>query len=119
MCDVRLSHLTHVPETQVGFLACFDSFLFNYTLLPLRCLSDIWTGAANVLRGRRAFEIFPEDIARTFLMCVAFLVLNYIDISFLYHYIRGQMSSYIKLYVIYNVLEVFDRLFCSLGQDGA
>lgn len=37
------------------------------------------------------------------------------DASRMYHAIRGQ--SAIKLYVIYNVLEVFDRLFSALGQD--
>ena len=37
------------------------------------------------------------------------------DASRMYHSIRGQ--SAIKLYVIYNVLEVFDRLFSALGQD--
>ncbi|KAF2077870.1 hypothetical protein CYY_000832 [Polysphondylium violaceum] len=35
--------------------------------------------------------------------------------SMLYHYIRGQ--AVIKLYVIYNVLEVLDKLCCSFGQD--
>lgn len=33
----------------------------------------------------------------------------------MYHGIRGQAA--IKLYVIYNVLEVCDRLFSALGQD--
>ncbi|GAB7363454.1 hypothetical protein MBLNU230_g3727t1 [Neophaeotheca triangularis] len=39
----------------------------------------------------------------------------YFDASRMYHSIRGQAA--IKLYVIYNVLEVFDRLFSALGQD--
>ncbi|KKY14212.1 putative eukaryotic membrane protein family [Diplodia seriata] len=37
------------------------------------------------------------------------------DASKTYHNIRGQAA--IKLYVIYNVLEVCDRLFSALGQD--
>ncbi|KAI7097341.1 DUF747-domain-containing protein, partial [Hortaea werneckii] len=37
------------------------------------------------------------------------------DASRMYHFVRGQ--SAIKLYVIYNVLEVFDRLFSAIGQD--
>jgi hypothetical protein len=37
------------------------------------------------------------------------------DASRMYHSIRGQ--SAIKLYVIYNVLEVCDRLLSALGQD--
>jgi hypothetical protein len=100
----------------VGFLVCLDSFLFNFTLLPLRCLSDMLSCARAILEGRFGGAI-PEDMSRMLLVVVCMLGLNHVDISYLYHYIRGQMSSYIKLYVIYSVLEVFDRLFCSLGQD--
>lgn len=38
-----------------------------------------------------------------------------IDASRLYHTIRGQ--SVIKLYVIFNVLEILDKLCCSIGLD--
>ncbi|KAE8453265.1 hypothetical protein EG329_011332 [Mollisiaceae sp. DMI_Dod_QoI] len=37
------------------------------------------------------------------------------DASRMYHSIRGQAA--IKLYVIFNVLEVFDKLLAALGQD--
>jgi len=37
------------------------------------------------------------------------------DASRMYHFIRGQ--SDIKLYVIYNILEVGDKLLSALGQD--
>jgi hypothetical protein len=37
------------------------------------------------------------------------------DASRMYHWIRRQAA--IKLYVIYNVLEVCDRLFSAIGQD--
>ncbi|KAH9459677.1 hypothetical protein Pst134EB_007907 [Puccinia striiformis f. sp. tritici] len=33
----------------------------------------------------------------------------------MYHSVRGQET--IKLYVIFNVLEIADRLCCSFGQD--
>jgi hypothetical protein len=42
-------------------------------------------------------------------------VLMRFDASRMYHGIRGQ--SAIKLYVIYNLLEVCDRLLSALGQD--
>lgn len=45
-------------------------------------------------------------------MCLA---LQQIDASRVYHSIRGQ--SIIKLYVIFNVFEVFDKLCCSFGLD--
>ena len=38
-----------------------------------------------------------------------------IDIGLWYHYIRGQATF--KLYVIFNVLEILDRLHCAFGSD--
>jgi Eukaryotic membrane protein family len=43
------------------------------------------------------------------------VVLSSFDISYIYHNIRGQ--SVIKLYVLFNVMEIFDRLCCSFGVD--
>ena len=55
------------------------------------------------------------DILKGFLILLSCTVLMYFDASRMYHSIRGQAA--IKLYVIYNVLEVCDRLFSALGQD--
>ncbi|KAF2670298.1 DUF747-domain-containing protein [Microthyrium microscopicum] len=55
------------------------------------------------------------DLLRGFLVCVSSLILLQLDPSRMYHNIRGQ--SAIKLYVIYNGLEVGDRLLSALGQD--
>ncbi|KAF2716683.1 DUF747-domain-containing protein [Polychaeton citri CBS 116435] len=55
------------------------------------------------------------DILQGLLVVLSCMVLVQFDASRMYHSIRGQAA--IKLYVIYNVLEVFDRLFSALGQD--
>ena len=55
------------------------------------------------------------DILKGLLMIATCVVLMYFDASRMYHWIRGQAA--IKLYVIYNVLEVSDRLFAAIGQD--
>ncbi|KAL6714495.1 hypothetical protein ACLMJK_007919 [Lecanora helva] len=55
------------------------------------------------------------DILKGFLILVSCIILMYFDASRMYHGIRGQAA--IKLYVIYNVLEVCDKLFSALGQD--
>lgn len=55
------------------------------------------------------------DILQGLLIIFSCSMLTYFDASRMYHSIRGQAA--IKLYVIYNVLEVFDRLFSALGQD--
>lgn len=55
------------------------------------------------------------DILQGLLIIFSCMILMRFDASRMYHSIRGQAA--IKLYVIYNVLEVFDRLFSALGQD--
>ena len=48
------------------------------------------------------------------LICSSFALMH-LDASRMYHFIRAQ--SAIKLYAIYNLLEVGDRLLSALGQD--
>ena len=74
------------------------------------------------LRHRRTrstpSELLPNhkaDILQGLLIAISCTILMWFDASRMYHSIRGQAA--IKLYVIYNVLEVFDRLFSALGQD--
>ncbi|KAF3037826.1 hypothetical protein E8E12_007547 [Didymella heteroderae] len=55
------------------------------------------------------------DILKGLLVVASCFVLMRFDASRMYHGIRGQ--SAIKLYVIYNLLEVCDRLLSALGQD--
>ncbi|KAF1977423.1 DUF747-domain-containing protein [Bimuria novae-zelandiae CBS 107.79] len=55
------------------------------------------------------------DMLKGALVIVSSMLLMRFDASRMYHGIRGQ--SAIKLYVIYNVLEVCDRLLSALGQD--
>ncbi|KAJ5959460.1 Membrane protein-Ta.t1.c1/CMV receptor [Penicillium vulpinum] len=55
------------------------------------------------------------DILTGLLTIATCCVLMYFDASRMYHWIRGQAA--IKLYVIYNVLEVSDRLLAAIGQD--
>jgi hypothetical protein len=55
------------------------------------------------------------DILKGLLVIASCTVLMHFDASRMYHGIRGQAA--IKLYVIYNVLEVCDRLLSAVGQD--
>lgn len=48
------------------------------------------------------------------IICSSYALMT-LDASRMYHFIRAQ--SAIKLYVIYNILEVGDRLLSALGQD--
>jgi len=56
-----------------------------------------------------------SDLLKGMIFIVSCVVVLNIDGSRLYHIIRGQNT--LKLYVIYNVLEVLDRLCSAFGQD--
>ncbi|KAI1370626.1 DUF747-domain-containing protein [Hypoxylon crocopeplum] len=55
------------------------------------------------------------DLLQGFVLICSSLALMNLDASRMYHFIRAQSSM--KLYVIYNILEVGDRLLSALGQD--
>ncbi|CAH0048418.1 unnamed protein product [Clonostachys solani] len=55
------------------------------------------------------------DLLQGAVIIFSSMALMTLDASRMYHFIRAQ--SAIKLYVIYNILEVGDRLLSSLGQD--
>lgn len=161
-----------------GMLACLDSWLYTFTILPLRLLKSfyilaqswttnlvkevhfvsafVYTGTGRMWRRRGTSTVrkpsnsdgsaarlngeatpglprkvrhhrrtksvpsnlMPDDKADILkgllILCTCVILLRF-DASRMYHWIRGQAA--IKLYVIYNVLEVCDRLFSALGQD--
>uniref|UniRef100_A0A8C2CL59 Transmembrane anterior posterior transformation 1b n=1 Tax=Cyprinus carpio TaxID=7962 RepID=A0A8C2CL59_CYPCA len=113
-----------------GFFLCLDVFLYVFTLLPLRVLLALMRLLTLPCCGLRA-SICPYckkssgsrilqpaqvcDVLKGVIMVLCYFMMHYVDYSMMYHMIRGQ--SVIKLYIIYNMLEVADRLFSSFGQD--
>jgi hypothetical protein len=84
--------------------------------------SESFRNPSTRRRHKRAKSVpsalLPDDkanILKGFLIICTCLILMRFDASRMYHWIRGQAA--IKLYVIYNVLEVCDRLFSAIGQD--
>ncbi|XP_023152376.2 transmembrane anterior posterior transformation protein 1 homolog [Amphiprion ocellaris] len=102
-----------------GFFLCLDAFLYVFTLLPLRvilALLRLFTVPCCGLSGSRLLQPAQVcDVLKGFIMVLCYSMMSYVDYSMMYHLIRGQ--SVIKLYIIYNMLEVADRLFSSFGQD--
>ncbi|KAL2097459.1 hypothetical protein ACEWY4_006666 [Coilia grayii] len=102
-----------------GFFLCLDAFLYVFTLLPLRvllALIKLLTLPCCGLSGSRILQPAQVcDVLKGFIMVLCYSMMHYVDYSMMYHMIRGQ--SVIKLYIIYNMLEVADRLFSSFGQD--
>ncbi|OII71999.1 uncharacterized protein cubi_01332 [Cryptosporidium ubiquitum] len=55
------------------------------------------------------------DLSRFLVLILSICIFSRVDISFFYHYIRGQ--GLLKLYFIFNMLEIFEKLFRSFGRD--
>ncbi|CDO51790.1 similar to Saccharomyces cerevisiae YER140W EMP65 ER membrane protein of unknown function [Geotrichum candidum] len=113
-----------------GTLACLDSFLHFFTILPLRFLYALYMLIKNVCQtcGRtiarkrssgstsnRLPMSRKADILKGFIFVLTIYLLLQLDTSKIYHSIRGQ--SAIKLYVMFSVLEISDKLLSALGQD--
>uniref|UniRef100_A0A1A8E9G5 Transmembrane anterior posterior transformation 1 n=2 Tax=Nothobranchius kadleci TaxID=1051664 RepID=A0A1A8E9G5_NOTKA len=102
-----------------GFFLCLDTFLYVFTLLPLRVVLALLRLVAVPCCGLRGSRLLQPaqvcDVLKGFIMVLCYSMMSYVDYSMMYHLIRGQ--SVIKLYIIYNMLEVADRLISSFGQD--
>jgi hypothetical protein len=124
--------------TLFGALLCLDGFLYNFTILPIRSIFATSRIIFNLLGRRSVWPIPPThllSILRMLLLFIPTVILLFAtDASKMYHSVRGQDT--IKLYVIFNALEVSpcrpskweiwcrllihqiaDRLCCAFGQD--
>ncbi|KAH8979631.1 eukaryotic membrane protein family-domain-containing protein [Lactarius akahatsu] len=119
----RVSNFLSIPLAiekiiSFGVLLCFDSFLYTFTIQPIRFLLALWRLFIKTVTNSKA-PLPPSqkaDILRTLLLTLSILILIPLaDASKIYHSIRGQDT--IKLYVIFNALEIADRLCASIGQD--
>lgn len=115
-----------------GLLVSFCSYLTVFTLVPLKvCLQTVrvmWHMMKTATSRRTAKRCESENIdapclprrdiiSLSIIGCALSMLLGVfrLDISRMYHDIRGQ--AHIKLYVMFGVLEVADKLLLSLGQD--
>ncbi|KAL9329299.1 hypothetical protein ACSQ67_004302 [Phaseolus vulgaris] len=94
----------------VGFFVCFNSFLSLLTVMPTRMLMTIWR-LLKTRKFNRPSTIEFSDFGCFLILVCGVTVLQQIGIPCLiYHMIRGQAT--IKLYVIYNVLEIASQNLC-------
>ena len=124
-----------------GFFICVDAFLYVITFLPIRVAYSLYLLTLETLgvlafmtmksplevkafseavnRGTSLKGLFHRshlyDLMRGAFMVLSCYVLMQLNMSRVYHYIRGQ--TLIKLYVLTAMLEIFDKLLCSFGQD--
>lgn len=121
----------------LGFFICLDAFLYVITYLPIRVVFSVFLLCFEIQHyivhvqlgsflpflfkpsksgaGFKFHRTQTYDIMRGAMFAVGCIALRQINMSQIYHFIRGQ--SMIKLYVITSMLEIFDKLLCSFGQD--
>ncbi|KAG1334845.1 protein POLLEN DEFECTIVE IN GUIDANCE 1 [Cocos nucifera] len=97
-----------------GFFVCLDSFLSLLTIMPARILMTIWR-VLHTRKFQRPNAAELADFGCFIVLAIGVITLQMTDISLIYHIIRGQ--GIVKLYVVYNVLEIFDKLCQSFGED--
>lgn len=98
----------------VGFFVCFESFLSLLTIMPTRIILSFWR-LLNTRQFKRPSAAELSDFGCFIVLSCGVILLEQTDISLIYHMIRGQGT--IKLYVVYNVLEIFDKLCQNFGGD--
>ncbi|KAG8858017.1 hypothetical protein FRB96_005508 [Tulasnella sp. 330] len=119
----RVSNFLSIPIgvekiLSFGFILCFDTFLHTFTILPIRAMLATFRAFVSTLSPFRPPVPAAQkaDILRMLLLLISVAILTPLtDASQIYHSIRGQDT--IKLYVIFNALEIADRLLTSIGQD--
>lgn len=102
-----LQVLTTTQILFFGCILCSDSLLYSFTVLPIRFSLAVFRLLQNSFT--RSVKFLPPsqkaDILASLLIAFSIIILTpFTDISKIYHSIRGQET--IKLYVIFNALEV-------------
>jgi hypothetical protein len=136
--DANMEEFLRIPSKfeylMVFSLAvCVDSFLYPWAMLPLKFIWGLVCLACTIYKmiQKKTWRLNPDEadvhgigfhrrhlyaIIQSLLIWLVYSqILCPISIGKLYHWIRGQ--AMLKLYVLIAIVEVFDRLLCSFGQD--
>jgi transmembrane anterior posterior transformation protein 1 len=128
---IRLSPFLVVPlklelAAAIGIASCIDRVLFEFTIAPIKTIWLIFLKFPFFLLRKICFSryrstplITSDEILllirlTTLIFCVS-IFHEYVDFSVYYHYLRAQ--SLLKLYFLFNMLEIFERLVRSWGTD--
>lgn len=109
----QILNITRVPaelETLFAFslLACLNCFLHYFSILPLRIIHGL------VTRKNAFAKIRKEFISAALILGSCFILIS-VDTSRVYHKIKGQNG--IKLYMIFQVLEMAEKMVSAIGLD--
>lgn len=93
-------------------LASIDGLLYYFTVLPIQIIQRFLVYGKD--RNKRLSKTYKQRCT-LFLIITACIVLGYLDTSKVYHRIKRQNTM--KLYMLFNVLEMCDKMLASMGQS--
>mmetsp|Transcript_8505 Transcript_8505/g.14096 ORF Transcript_8505/g.14096 Transcript_8505/m.14096 type:complete len:606 (-) Transcript_8505:69-1886(-) len=122
--DEQMQEFVRVPSQlesllTFGLSICVDSYLYILTMLPIKFLWSILLLLRSLVAKKDKYKYHRRHFYNMIQVFIIYIVYRFIlvpiSIGQLYHWIRGQ--AMLKLYVLIAIVEVFDRLMCSMGQD--
>ena len=97
-----------------NMIITIDTIIFIATLGRERTIKV--KGNNMKIRGLNSFcRTHFHDLLLFIVVILGTSALKLLNMGRVYHYIRGQ--TMIKLYVLTAMMEIFDKLLCSFGQD--
>lgn len=114
----QLVNMTKIPFRLERFmlwtlLACFDCFLDIIITIPVKIISDLVF--KNFKRNRKPLANAFNKGFMVFMIVIASCILSKLDTSKAYHRIKRQSS--VKLYMLFGVLEMADKMLATMGQS--
>merc|ERR1740124_1473030 len=101
-----------------GIFICVDLFLDFFARQIYQALITIFT-IGNSFMQLKFPKVTRQQMIKLLLILQVFTsalaLLEVLPLSYYYHYIRQE--STFKLYVIFNILQIFDKLGSAFGQD--
>lgn len=94
-------------------LGSIDGFLYYFTVLPIKIIHGILRN--NQKKTTNWMLRTYKERYTLFLILFSTIILSKLDTSKIYHRIKRQNTM--KLYMLFNVLEMGDTMLASLGQS--
>jgi hypothetical protein len=115
--NILMNFLEQVPYTlermiNYGMFICTDSFLFNFTALPIRAVIALYH---LLIRRRQLHSIQKVDILKLLLLILGFMALRLLDIPSLSTFMAKE--SLLKIKYLATLVAVMDRLMSSYGTN--
>ena len=106
----------HIQTILLGTAMCLHTFCSFFVTMPFNAI----IGLARLLLAVFSKKLCPpktlvSTLCEIVTFCFCLSALWFINTSKIYHFIRGQ--GFVKIYVIYNMVELLLKLAAAFNQD--